>query len=154
MLRPPEPGDDVYILSCENNRAHWAFSNRTEEITAEDLREFRKNLGDFHSDGQLRLLITNHEGVRVGIADLFAYDPHLLTAEVGILIYPERFRRNGLASESIKLMADLAFNVLGVEQLLARVQPENLPSQQLFRQIGFLPASSSDSLTCWSLKKL
>jgi diamine N-acetyltransferase len=152
LLRPPESGDDAYILMCENNRAHWIFSQRSEEITAEDLREFRKNQGDFHSDGQLRLLVTNHEGVRVGIADLFAYDAKQQMAEVGILIYPELYRRNGLASESIRLITDLAFDVLGVKEIRARVQTDNQASQQLFRQLGFFPVPSSDTLTCWSLR--
>lgn len=154
ILRQPAAADDGFILSCENNRENWAFSQRTEVLSASDLREFRNNTRDFFSDGQLRLLITLHDNRRAGIVDLFAYLPGERRAEVGILVFPEELRRLGLASESLNLLCQYAFGVLRLSALQARVQQDNHASRMLFMKSGFEPATIKDSQPIIQLQKL
>ncbi len=154
ILRPPGAADDDFILSCENNRDHWAFSQRTEALSASDLREFRNNTRDFFSDGQLRLLITLHDNRRAGIVDLFAYLPEERHAEVGMLVFPAELRRLGLASESLNLLCQYAFSVLQLSALQARVQHDNHASRMLFIKSGFEPAPTNDSQPFIQLQKL
>ncbi len=77
--------------------------------------------------GQAGLLIQNVEGVE--------------EKEVGYLIHRPSWRR-GFATEAARACLDHAFNLLGRQQVISLIRPENLPSQGVARKLGMMPGPS------------
>jgi len=74
--------------------------------------------------GQVGLLIQNVEGVD--------------EKEVGYLIH-RPFWRRGFATEAASACRDHAFDVLGRQQVISLIRPENLPSHGVARKLGMKP---------------
>ena len=59
-------------------------------------------------------------------------------AELSIMIVPERFRRRGLATESLRLMMRHAMLTLGILSFVAKITKDNTRSIKLFQErLGF-----------------
>lgn len=76
--------------------------------------------------GQVGLLIQNLDGVE--------------EKEVGYLIH-RPFWRCGFATEAAMACRDHAFDVLGRQQVIALIRPENVPSQGVARKLGMTPGT-------------
>ena len=74
--------------------------------------------------GQVGLLIQQVRGVE--------------EKEVGYLIH-RPFWRRGFATEAARACRDYAFDVLGRQRVIALIRPENIPSQEVARKLGFQP---------------
>ncbi|WP_293825915.1 GNAT family N-acetyltransferase [uncultured Parolsenella sp.] len=59
-------------------------------------------------------------------------------AEVGINLL-ERFQARGFGPETIVAFMDAFQRVAGPSSFIAKIDPENLNSQKMFRRLGFLP---------------
>ena len=70
-----------------------------------------------------------------GDVNMFLQDSR---AELSIMIVPERFRRQGLATESLKLMMCHAMLTLGITRFVAKITKDNTQSIKLFQErLGF-----------------
>jgi RimJ/RimL family protein N-acetyltransferase len=58
--------------------------------------------------------------------------------EVGYMIH-RPFWRQGFATEAAAACRDLAFEALGRDRVVARIRPENTPSEGVARKIGMTP---------------
>ena len=74
--------------------------------------------------------------------DLFDFDPYNRRAGIGILIHEEKERRQGYASEALKLILQYGFHTLDLHQLYCNVNPENTASMRLFLKHGFVPTGT------------
>ena len=64
------------------------------------------------------------------------FDAEIKKAGIGILI-SEEFRKNGFASEALKLLVTHCFNKLYLRQLYCNIHADNIASLNLFKKNGF-----------------
>ena len=74
---------------------------------------------------------------RVGMVDLFEFDPVNLRAGVGILICDPSDRRQGYGAEALSLLCEYARRTLRLHQLWCGVDVRNDASLALFARAGF-----------------
>ena len=67
-----------------------------------------------------------------------------LLGEIEIMIAHEQSRGRGLGQEIALAMMKFAKEVLGAEQLIAKIKFDNEPSLRLFKRLGFTETSRSD----------
>ena len=65
-------------------------------------------------------------------------------AEIEIMIADVSARRKGIAREALRLMMGYAVESLAVTTFVAKIGHDNVQSNNLFRQLGFLERSSSE----------
>ena len=136
FLRSVDSSDIDTILLWENSAAEPLYGVYDEEYSREDVVQFVENQQNYSlaETEQLRLMICSHNGERLGAVDLTEYDGK--KASVSILIFDLSNRRKGFASNALQLAAECAAS-LGIETLYATIHPENLPSINLFKKVGF-----------------
>ncbi len=138
-LRAVEPSDLDLLYLWENNPDNWQLSNTTSPFSRHTLRRFLEVAqNDIFENKQLRLMIvSNEDDTVVGSVDLFEYDPLHQRAGIGILISESEDRRQGYASESIKLMKHYCQNYLMLKQLFCHINTNNKDSIKLFEKNKF-----------------
>ena len=133
-LRSVDIGDVATILQWENDPNLAQYSDPHQIYTEQDIVEFIvEQQRGFEANGQLRLMICldNHP---IGAIDLFNHKG--TTAEVGVLIYDNRLRRQGYATQALEQVKRLAPQ-LGISTLLSTVDEQNRASNRLFERCGF-----------------
>lgn len=142
-LRAMEPSDLDVLYEWENDPANWIVSNTTAPFSKHVLQKYIENAHlDIYEARQLRLMIVrlrHSPGEReiIGAIDLFDFDPLNLRAGVGILIAREEDRMKGIATETISILCDYAFQSLHLHQLWCNVSEDNEASLRLFKKSGF-----------------
>ena len=144
LLRAPEPKDIAVMLRFENDAEELeATSAATGPYSRYQMEHYiRNNTNDIFTDHELRYMIAcEREGQQevVGMVDVFNFDPRHRKAEVGILV-SRPFRRQGIASEALRLVAGHCFQWIGMHQLYAYVRADNMPCLHLFLREGFVQA--------------
>lgn len=149
-LRSLEVSDLDRMYLWENDMSLWNISGYTTPFSSEALSAFidtSSRAESIFSSGQLRLII-DVDGVAAGCVDLFEFEPRDRRAGVGILVYEERFRRQGIALGALNELIDYAHKILNIENLWAHIPIENCPSVGLFERCGF---TKSGVLRHWRL---
>lgn len=140
QLRALEPADVDLLYKWENNADIWHLSNTLTPFSRFVLEQYVLNAGDdIYTAKQLRLMIDLHklDPVKtIGCIDIFDFDPINMRAGIGIMIIKEE-REKGFASESLDLILDYAFNLIGLHQLYANVIAVNTASLELFKKKHF-----------------
>ncbi len=137
-LRAVEPDDLDYLYLIENDSSVWYEGATVAPYSRALLHQYiDQYTSDIYRDRQLRLIVTlNTTGARVGIADLYEYDPTHNRAGVGLYINPE-YRRQGYGRESLNALCEYAFDLLHMHQLYAIARIGNKASISLFTACGF-----------------
>lgn len=139
-LRAVEPSDIDVLYQWENNMEIWQVSNTLAPFSRYALKRYIQNAQlDIYQTKQLRLIIETkgNSPTPVGMIDLFDFDPFNQRAGVGILIANTSDRQKGIATESLKILINYAFNTLGLNQLYCDISSSNTSSLQLFKNCGF-----------------
>ncbi|MAN26391.1 MULTISPECIES: GNAT family N-acetyltransferase [Mesonia] len=137
-LRPLEPEDLEFIYEIENNEDLWELSSTQTPYSRFLIKQYLDNAHrDIYEVKQLRLVIETKEEERLGLIDIFDFDPQHRRAAIGILIVEKENRGKGFGAEALKLLCDYSFERLKLHQLYANVAEENLKSQKLFRNMNF-----------------
>jgi diamine N-acetyltransferase len=138
-LRALELSDVALLHRWENNPELWIYGDTLSPYSLEQLNDYVKGLKDIYADKQLRLAIAENTGLRtIGFADFFDFDPRHRRAAIGILIGEETDRNKGYGSESLQLMCNYAFAILGMHQLYCSIAADNPASIKLFESCGFV----------------
>ena len=133
-LRSVDIGDVATILQWENDPSLAQYSDPHLPYTEQDIVEFIvEQQRGFEANGQLRLMICL-DMLAIGAIDLFNHKG--TTAEVGVLIYDNRLRRQGYATQALEQVKRLAPQ-LGISTLLSTVDEQNKASNRLFERCGF-----------------
>jgi RimJ/RimL family protein N-acetyltransferase len=85
---------------------------------------------------RIQLAVTEDGGKPLGEVLLFGVDIGLKEAELGYLV-GAAYRRRGLASRALSLLAGYAQETLGLRRLLLRIDPDNRSSTSVARRCGF-----------------
>lgn len=135
-LRSVDFSDIDTLLLWENSTDEPLYGVYEEQFSREDVIQFVENQQCYSlaENEQLRLMICSYEGERLGTVDLAEYDGQ--KAFVSIVIYDLDNRRKGFAENALRLVVDYAKS-LGTHTLYANILPDNLPSINLFKKVGF-----------------
>ncbi|NMB28618.1 MAG: GNAT family N-acetyltransferase, partial [Clostridiaceae bacterium] len=91
------------------------------------------------NDGERNLVFAcRYDGKTIGIVSISDIDFVSGNGELGVMISDVNVRGMGLATEACILMLDYAFGELRLHRVTVRVAPDNEPSLQLFRKLGFI----------------
>lgn len=141
FLRALEPEDLELIYQIENNQDNWEVSQTQTPFSKYVISQYLENAHkDIYEVKQLRLLISSYDNEKLGLIDLFDFDPKNNKVGVGILILAASRNKN-LATESLKLVLDYALNSLGVHQVYANILEDNTASINLFKKLNFQVSS-------------
>jgi len=137
-LRPLEPEDLDFIYEVENSEDLWELSSTQTPYSRFLIKQYLENAHrDIYEVKQLRLVIETKEGERLGLIDIFDFDPQHRRAAIGILIVSPTQRGKGFGAEALQLLCEYCFTHLKVHQLYANISAENIQSQKLFQQLEF-----------------
>lgn len=81
-------------------------------------------------------LVLRESGHLVGTCGLHSFETGLPQAELGCMLARSHWGR-GLMGEALSAVMEYA-GELGIHTLLADIEPDNLPSQRLFRRLDFV----------------
>ncbi|WP_108868270.1 GNAT family N-acetyltransferase [Aquimarina aquimarini] len=137
-LRALEPEDLDFIYSVENDEQVWEMSSTQTPYSRFLIKQYLENAHkDIYEVKQLRLVISSHDHVTLGLIDLFDFDPMHNRAGVGILIVEKENRGKGYGAEALELIANYGFTHLHLHQLYANIAEDNMASIKLFENRGF-----------------
>lgn len=139
-LRALEPTDLDFLYELENDESLWEVGNTSTPFSRSILEEYIANsYRDIYEVKQLRLVICRNEDRNaVGLIDLYDFDPKNKRVGVGIVIFPDKEKQKGFASEALKLICKYAFDRLNVHQVYAGITEDNLGSIRLFENMDFV----------------
>lgn len=136
-LRALEPEDLEFIHTIENDESIWEISNTITPFSKYVIKNYLENaFKDIFEVKQLRLVIATKNDVAVGLIDVFDFDFKNRRAGVGILLKNE-YRKQGFASEALKLLINYCFTHLQMHQLYCNITVNNTASIKLFQEQGF-----------------
>ncbi len=137
-LRALEPEDLEFLFQIENNEIFWEVSHTQTPFSKYVLKNYLDNAHlDIYETKQLRLIIEEVSSEKkVGMIDLFDFNPQHKRAGIGILIHPD-FQQKGFASEALSLLIRYSFSHLQLYQLYANILTDNEKSLLLFNKHGF-----------------
>lgn len=132
-------------LSNPDVIAHYGVSYDSLEATSEQMNWYEK-------------ILTEKSGIWWGIAKLDSDEligacgfndwvPAHRTIHLGYWLLPEYWRR-GIARKAIPYILRYAFNEMNVHRIHADVEPENLPSSNLLRKLGFTYEGTLRDVEC------
>lgn len=137
VLRAPEPGDLECMFRFENSADLWELSNTTGPYSHYQLKQYiEQSQNDLFMDRQLRLMIETPGKEVAGIVDICNFDPLHSRAEVGIVVGKE-YRKRGVARLALALLEEHCFYYLGIHQLFAYIDTDNLACRALFASCGY-----------------
>lgn len=139
FLRALEPADLEFLYKLENEESLWEVSNTIAPYSRFILNEYLNNSHrDIYDVKQLRLVIcTNQNTDPIGFIDFYDFEPKHSRVGVGIVIFSDKDKRKGFASEALTLTCNYAFQHLNVHQIFAGITEENQGSIALFENAGF-----------------
>ena len=89
-LRLLEPSDLEFLERIENDTRLWKYSNTTKPFSNEVLKIYIQNAKqDIVDAGQQRFVIVDSDSNKLGLIDLFDYEPKHARAAVGVVIVEE-----------------------------------------------------------------
>lgn len=139
-LRSIEPEDLDFLYETENNPDIWELSNNQTPYSRFVLKQYieRTLSEDIYALKELRLVICKtDDDSKIGLIDLFDFDPKNKRAGVGILISDKKNRGLGYASEALQTLIDYSFEVLHLHQLFCNILFDNQESASLFMKHNF-----------------
>ncbi len=136
-IRKVHVPDLKYLLDWENNPENWEVSDTTQPYTQEEMMQFIIDQQNGDAE-QCRYIICNEiSHLPLGTVDLFAIDPINKTAEVGILIAKNKYRRHGYALLALLHLIAICREEYGLNHLFCFIEAENNASIGLFEKAGF-----------------
>ena len=127
-----------FLFQIENNEIFWEVSHTQTPFSKFVLKNYLENAHlDIYETKQLRLIIEEKSNAnKVGMIDLFDFNPQHKRAGIGILIHPDS-QQKGFASEALSILIQYAFTHLHLHQLFANILTDNEKSLQLFMKYSF-----------------
>ncbi len=137
-LRALEPEDLDFLFGAENDSDFWEVSATQTPFSKNILQQYLANTHqDIYEAKQLRLVIEDAQnGEKIGLIDLFDFNPQFQRAGIGILIL-KNFQQKGYATEALQLFIDYGFKTLQLHQIYASITIDNKNSISLFEKLNF-----------------
>ena len=124
-LRALEPGDIDVLLSIENDKEFWKYSNQREPFSRHLLELYiAQQQHDIFEVKQRRYILTDSSQKLLGIIDLFDFEPFHRRVGVGLIIISSE-RRKGMGKKALGLIELHCINNLNIHSLYANIAIEN-----------------------------
>ena len=142
-LRAVEPTDLDFIFLAENDSRSWRASSTVAPMSRYMIQQYIDTYrADIYQDRQLRLIATHaHTGQRIGIVDLYDYDPRNSRAGVGIYI-TAAYRSQGYGTSALEALCRYAQDFLSIHMLYATIASDNLSSIHIFSRCQFIQTAT------------
>lgn len=136
-LRAIEPEDVSFITEMENLEDGAGYSQRIAPLSYQSVRTYIMTCDpNPFATGQLRLIIADDSGERIGLLDFYDISAINRNAMIGLIITPEK-RGRGIGRRSLLLAKGFAKCRLRLETLGALVSVKNQASLRVFLKAGF-----------------
>ncbi|QBA64391.1 GNAT family N-acetyltransferase [Muriicola soli] len=150
LLRALEPEDLDFLYLLENDTDLWEISGTQYPYSRHVLKQYLDNAHrDIYEVKQLRLAICDLKGQRMGLIDLFDFNPKHERVGLGLVILDQEKRNKGFGAEAVDLVTGYAFSTLNVRQVFAHVLEDNMPSINLFEKLGFIKTGIKKDWIRW-----
>lgn len=127
---------DRYLAWMNDASVNKYLESRFGVHTLDSLESFVR--GRIKSDNEWMFAICVKEsGLHIGNIKLGPVNAHHGFGDIGLLVGESDWQGQGVATEAIGLVADFAFNVLGLRRLAAGMYSENKGSFRAFQKCGF-----------------
>lgn len=138
-LRELEPEDLEILFEWENDTNLWIHGNTLKPYSRYQIKEYIKNSSaDIFQTKQQRFMIYHkNDNKTIGTIDLFDIDFYNKRAEIGVLIYPKKYRNKGYATQALQLIVKYSKNILYLKQLYCSILTKNNNSINLFKSQDF-----------------
>ena len=105
-LRALEPEDLECLYQWENDMDLWEVSDTLTPFSLFTLKKYIETCHlDIYTTKQLRLMIERVDtNARIGLVDLYDFDPYHQRAGIGIMIHNTENQKQGFATAAIRLM--------------------------------------------------
>ncbi len=147
LLRALEPTDLDVLFHWENDTELWRAGSTIAPFSRKQLWDYIESYdADIFSSRQLRLMIVEKETeMRVGMIDLFDFDPINNRAYLGLLI-DKNYNKKGYGFRTIKIIEDYCLKCIRLHQLIAIIATDNTPCISLFENLGY---ENTGNLKSW-----
>lgn len=137
-LRAVEPSDADFLTEVENDTTQWQLNGIMAPVSKEFMTIYASTYEpDPLKTCQCRMVAQLRKSkTPIGVCDIFDIDWRNSFGKTGIYI-KKQFRGKGYAEQSLNLLKDYAFDVLGLNSLIANVAVKNKDSVRLFFKCGF-----------------
>ncbi len=133
-LSPIDPDDAPKYAAWLNDLSTTRYLLlATKQIGLGKEREILERLAGEHTYA----IVENRTGELVGNVGLHDLSYPDSSAEIGIFIGPAEARGKGYGTEALRLLADYAFNALGVRNLMLKYFAFNAAGAACYRKVGF-----------------
>ncbi|MFT4660033.1 MAG: diamine N-acetyltransferase [Patiriisocius sp.] len=155
ILRTVEKADSDLLLKWENHPETHAYNTDKSKYSKEDIENFIDGNHDIHVDKQLRLMIIQESSMEaIGTLDLFEFDDKEHTLGIGILIFEDKNRRRGYASEAMDIGIRYSSKHLLIKKIFCNIDPSNEKSIKFFKSKGFRKENRDNVLLHFDSKRL
>lgn len=138
QLRAVEVTDVDTLMAWENDSSQWDSCNTSAPFSRKQLWDYAVNYNnDIFATGAIRLVVVERaSGCTVGCLDIFDFNRIHRRAAVGLYIdSPHRCKGYGIRAMSIAV--SYACHFLGMHQLVAEVDSQNVASIRMLHACGF-----------------
>ena len=150
-LRPLQNSDLDFLFTIENNKELWRYGSEQKQFTKSELSSYIVTAEtDITISQQYRFVIDlNYQPI--GFIDLFDYNVE--SSGVGVII-DKHYRKNGYATEALRMLIEYAFGNLKLKQLNCKIAADNIASIRLFTSCYFDFIKLENKLNYYSLKNV
>jgi RimJ/RimL family protein N-acetyltransferase len=144
----PSDADDRYYQWMNDPDVTSFLESRFYPISVESLRQYVTDR-QTDRDSVFLAIVDKKQDLHIGNVKLGPIDWIHRHAEIGILVGEKPLWGRGYATETIRLVVDYAFRVLGLHKVTAGCYANNLGSQRAFEKAGFRVEGSRKSHLLW-----
>jgi RimJ/RimL family protein N-acetyltransferase len=118
----------------------------------DDARAWHDRMRGFEAaGGTIQMVIARRaDDVAIGTCLIFRHDEAARSAELGFVL-GRAYWRTGIMGEAMEALVAQAFGPMGLQRLVAVVEPNNAASAALLRRLGFVGEGSNEGLDCYAL---
>jgi ribosomal-protein-alanine N-acetyltransferase len=125
-----------YIKWLNSKKINQFLESRFTKHTQKDVENYIKQMNS-NNDLLFFAIIRKDNQKHIGNIKLGPINKNHNLAEIGIMIGDEKSWGKGYASEAIKIISDLGFNLLKLHKITAGSYEENIGSIKAFLKAGF-----------------
>jgi [ribosomal protein S5]-alanine N-acetyltransferase len=140
ILRKASAADAEAILELRGNPEVMHYLDRPKAETIDDALEYLERVQvKFDTDDGISwgMYLKEKSEKLIGTMGLWRIDKPHYRAEIGYMLLPA-FWRQGLMQEAMKACIDFGFNVINLHSIEAIINPENIASETLLKNNGFI----------------
>ncbi|MDC7993963.1 GNAT family N-acetyltransferase [Altibacter sp. HG106] len=138
LLRPFDYGDEAGILAFSSDPKTQEHTGDVMRTTLDACRALITDVWhpDYSKYGYGRFAVIHKEDQKIIGFNGIKFLPEIGKSDLGYRFLP-KYWGQGIATESSRAILDFAFREIGLEEVIAFVEPKNPASSAVLRKLGF-----------------